>query len=105
MLRHPRRQLAEARERVVLQGTELRRAWDRDLQRRRAAVEGARGRLEALSPVAVLGRGYAVALHEGRAVRDAAALHPGARIQVRLHTGQVGAVVDAVEEAQSKTRP
>jgi exodeoxyribonuclease VII large subunit len=105
VLRHPRRLLVEARERVTLQGAELQRAWARDLQRRRAAVQGAAGRLDALSPVAVLGRGYAVALHEGRAVRDAAELAAGAHIQVRLHSGAVDAVVEVVRAAQSEERP
>jgi exodeoxyribonuclease VII large subunit len=96
VLRHPRRQLAEARERVGLQGDALRRAWTRDLSRRRTGLQAAAGRLEALSPVAVLGRGYAVALHEGKAVRDARDLAPGAALEVRLHGGSVDTVVQAV---------
>ena len=67
----------------------------------RAGLEAASGRLEALSPVAVLGRGYAVALHEGRAVRDPTGLEPGAALEVRLHAGTVDAVVEAVRPLSS----
>lgn len=46
-------------------------------------------RLEALSPLAVLGRGYAIALHEGsgRALLRASDARPGDRIALRLHDG------------------
>ena len=101
VLRHPRRQLQEARERVAQCGVELQRAWTRGEARRRAGLEAASGRLEALSPVAVLGRGYAVALHEGRAVRDPTSLEPGAALEVRLHAGTVDAVVEAVRPLSS----
>jgi len=101
VLRHPRRQLEEARERVGVQGLELRRALARGIALRRSTVLAAGGRLEALSPVAVLGRGYAVALHEGRAVRDPTSLEPGAALEVRLHGGAVDAIVESIRPVSS----
>ncbi len=50
--------------------------------------------LDAMSPLRVLGRGYAIATHEdGHAVRDAAELEPGETVQVRVHRGRFSAQV------------
>jgi exodeoxyribonuclease VII large subunit len=48
------------------------------------------GRLESLSPYAVLRRGYSITLREpqGAAVRDAAELRPGDLVRTRLHRGE-----------------
>jgi exodeoxyribonuclease VII large subunit len=50
--------------------------------------------LGALSPEAVLSRGYAVVRSAGVIVRDAALVHPGDRVDVRLSRGAFGAVVE-----------
>jgi exodeoxyribonuclease VII large subunit len=49
------------------------------------------GRLEALSPLAVLARGYAVCWNEDRSrvIRDAAAAPPGSSVRVRLARGEL----------------
>jgi exodeoxyribonuclease VII large subunit len=61
---------------------------------RRARIERAGARLEALSPVRVLERGYALVYGpDGRLLRAAAGVRPGARITARLHEGQVTATV------------
>ena len=67
-------------------------------RRRVAALRGRLGdaaaRLDALSPLAVLGRGYAIAAGpSGRAVHDAGDLHPGDVVRVRVHRGAFSAVV------------
>jgi exodeoxyribonuclease VII large subunit len=51
--------------------------------------------LEALSPLAVLSRGYAIALSEktGRALRSPAQAKPGDRLRIKLHEGEVQAEV------------
>lgn len=62
-----------------------------------ARVELLSGKLGALSPEAVLGRGFAICLDaEGRVVRDAEQLLPGDAIGVRLQKGQVGASVTEI---------
>jgi exodeoxyribonuclease VII large subunit len=67
----------------------------RSLDRRRTRLSGAAGRLELLSPLSVLARGYAVAYREGSTapLLSAAAVRIGERIRVRLHEGELGAVV------------
>jgi exodeoxyribonuclease VII large subunit len=59
------------------------------LERRAAALAASAARLQALSPLAVLERGYAVVRREpgGAVVRDAAGLAPGDRIAVRFARG------------------
>jgi exodeoxyribonuclease VII large subunit len=62
----------------------------------RAAWEAAGGRLHALSPLAVLGRGFAVCrTGDGRVVRRAAEAPPGARVEVLLQVGALLASVTA----------
>ena len=63
--------------------------------RRQRSVQLAR-QLDALSPLAVLVRGYAIATHEGRAVRSAKELQPGDALEVRFGEGRVDAEVRKV---------
>ena len=49
--------------------------------------------LDAMSPLRVLARGYAIATHEGLAVRDAGEVHAGDVVNVRVHKGDFDAVV------------
>ena len=59
---------------------------------RRARVQNASGRLEALSPLGTLARGYAVAKGaDGRALGRAAAFTPGMPFDLQLHDGLVRA--------------
>ncbi|MGB5809732.1 MAG: exodeoxyribonuclease VII large subunit [Polyangiales bacterium] len=65
----------------------------RDARARHAA---AAGRLDAFSPLRVLERGYAIALHAetGKAVRHANEVNPGDRVQVRVSDGEFAARVE-----------
>jgi exodeoxyribonuclease VII large subunit len=59
-------------------------------------LQALRGRLEALSPLTVLGRGYSIVTNEaGQVLREATAAAPGERLVVRLHRGQLAARVVA----------
>jgi exodeoxyribonuclease VII large subunit len=65
--------------------------------RRRLGERAAR--LDALSPMRVLGRGYAVAFDAtGRALTDAASVEPGDEVRVRLARGELEADVTAVRQ-------
>lgn len=81
---------------------ERRAAADRMAARVASANERlglAAGRLEALSPLRVLARGYAIVTKEGEAapVTDAAALAPGDGVRVRLARGRAVARVLSTE--------
>jgi exodeoxyribonuclease VII large subunit len=73
-------------------------AMKRQLESARGKVSDRAGRLDALSPLAVLGRGYAiVTTAAGRAVRRADEVEPGAVVTVRLARGRLGARVTKVD--------
>jgi exodeoxyribonuclease VII large subunit len=63
------------------------------LARRRAAWEQASAKLEQLSPLRILDRGYAIVSNRTGIVKDAAAAPPGTAIHVRLATGELDAAV------------
>jgi exodeoxyribonuclease VII large subunit len=98
LARHPRAVLARARVRLGPLGVRLDAALKRHVAAQRARLADAATRLDGLSPLAVLGRGYAIATErDGRAVRDASALTPGDAVSVRVARGRFGARVTEVE--------
>ena len=51
-------------------------------------------KLKALDPTLLLARGYSITLHNGKAVKDASQLPPGAEIETRLAKGTVHSIVN-----------
>jgi exodeoxyribonuclease VII large subunit len=70
-------------------------AMRRGQQRERDLLAGQAARLHALSPLAVLARGFAVARKDGRLLRSAADAPPGTPLEVVLHDGALDATVTA----------
>jgi exodeoxyribonuclease VII large subunit len=69
------------------------------LREARARLEGTGARLESLSPLAVLQRGYAlVSDSAGHPLTSAAAVKPGARVRLRFADGEVGATADGARK-------
>jgi exodeoxyribonuclease VII large subunit len=67
----------------------------------RGALGRLAGKLESLSPLAVLSRGYALVWDgQGRLVRRAAQVAPGDPVRIRLEEGVLGARVTGGEEVQ-----
>jgi exodeoxyribonuclease VII large subunit len=87
-----------ARRDLKLHTRRLTNAAVRATERRRGRWEHTAGRLHALSPLAVLGRGYAVARREadGRTLSDAAAFEPGLAFRLVLRDGIVRARADEI---------
>jgi exodeoxyribonuclease VII large subunit len=90
--RSVRRSLERERQRLVLARTHLDRAPALMLERKRASLEHAHGRLRALSPRSTLARGYAI-------VRSAEGIvmsppTKGVHVDVELADGAFGATVD-----------
>jgi exodeoxyribonuclease VII large subunit len=78
----------------------LRRAVWTEAARRRRAIEALAGRLDGLSPLACLARGYAIAtLPTGEILTRADRVRPGAEVRVRLHRGTLGCTVERVGAA------
>ena len=67
------------------------------LNRERQEFARLAAKLDALSPLKVLGRGYSIALDaEGRAVREAAQLKAGDKLDLRLSRGGAKCLVESV---------
>ncbi len=79
--------------------TALGRAAETMLLRRRGRWQQLHSSLEALSPKAILARGYALVFDaEGRLVKQAAQLRPGSRVRTQLARGEFTAKVDNVKD-------
>ncbi|MDH5671391.1 MAG: exodeoxyribonuclease VII large subunit [Myxococcales bacterium] len=89
--RDPRLLLSVRRQRLVALRTRLGSSIGPLLSARRARLSELSARLSALSPLNVLGRGYAIAIREadGRALLRASDAEPGERLRLRLHEGQL----------------
>jgi len=84
------------RARLERQGERLRSSPRRLVERRRAGLDHAGARLQALSPLATLGRGYAIVRSGVEVVRDAGSVEPGSALDVQLATGSLSARVEEV---------
>jgi exodeoxyribonuclease VII large subunit len=86
-----RRRLGRVRTRLVGADGRLAAAATRRRHAADARLRGTAARLESLSPLAVLGRGYAVCWNADRTaiVRDASAVADGDRVRVTLHRGEL----------------
>ena len=99
-LRSPRQQLLLWQQRHA----DLVRRLDRSMARRQQETEGRlatlAGRLDLLSPLRTLERGYAIAFAEktGKAVLDAGTLARGDRLQLRFARGRASATVEETGE-------
>ena len=102
-LRSPDRVLADQKHRTEQLLARVITAMRRRLDRRRASLGVAAEKLDAISPLAVLSRGYAIALIDGedgqkKALRDAREAKIGDALDVRLHAGSVEATITATKE-------
>lgn len=69
------------------------------LDGQRKQLESMAGRLDAMSPLKVLARGYSITENSrGQAVRSAHDLAPGDHITIRLQKGSLAAQVETIEE-------
>ena len=88
--------LAERRRGLLHTTRRIVEGWPPIGRQARARLGELAARLDALSPIAVLGRGYAIALHGGRALTDASTAKVGDALRVRLAHGALEAVVRAI---------
>jgi exodeoxyribonuclease VII large subunit len=86
--------LDRARTRSAYAHEQLRRAPGLAVERKRARVDLAAGRLRALSPRSTLERGYAIVRGDSGIVRSSSAVAPGDPIDVQVADGRFGARVD-----------
>jgi len=106
LMRDARDRLADARQRLDDLAGSLDRALRRQVEDRRNRLARLAASIEALSPLAVLARGYALAFRPGEdaPLRDAHALRPGDPVLVRLASGSVLARVEEVRAEDLKPK-
>ncbi|KFX69832.1 exodeoxyribonuclease [Pseudomonas taeanensis MS-3] len=92
---HPGRTLKLLRQRLDSLAERLPRAIREGLKQRRLQLQSQVQTLNAVSPLATLGRGYSILLDERhRAIRSAADTHPGQRLKARLADGELDVRVE-----------
>jgi len=96
-----RRRLAAVRQSLESQVANLAAATRTRLLESRGALDRRTASLEALSPVAILNRGYALVFDaKGRLVKDASRLKAGDEVSARLARGRVRARVTGTERSE-----
>jgi exodeoxyribonuclease VII large subunit len=94
-LRRPVEVMRDRERRIDELAARMKRAIQGRIDKARARLEATAGRLEGLSPLAVLSRGYSLTFDEGgRLLRDAEQVRPGERLRTRLLGGEVVSVVE-----------
>ena len=96
----PVHRIALAREQCQSLNTRYHAAVQLDLSRRKQQLASAAARLEAVSPVAILQRGYALVYHGDTLLRSANEACIGDQIEIRLASGAVTAQITGKKEAQ-----
>jgi exodeoxyribonuclease VII large subunit len=95
--RHPERVLARARGQLGMLAGRLAASARLQLSKRRKAFGACAAQLDALSPLAVLGRGYAIATRDGIAVLSSQELTAGDAVRVQVSHGAFRARVTHIE--------
>jgi exodeoxyribonuclease VII large subunit len=101
-----RRRFGALRARLVAGDGRLQSSVARRQHHADARLATAAARLDSLSPLAVLGRGYAVAWNAERTaiIRDAATVSPGDRVHVTLERGELDCSVDESRQPAAGSR-
>jgi exodeoxyribonuclease VII large subunit len=94
----PRHRLGAVRTRLVSREAQLQAAVRRRLTVAHGRIGALAARIDGLSPLAVLGRGYAVTWNASRTriIRDASTLHDGESVSVTLERGSFDAAVTRI---------
>jgi exodeoxyribonuclease VII large subunit len=102
VLRHdPRQSLGRARERLTAGRSRLDRSMERALHGSSATLAALHARLNSLSPLAVLDRGYALVFDQkGKLIRSVSRVRPGNLVTTRLSDGTF---TSRVESAATKS--
>jgi exodeoxyribonuclease VII large subunit len=95
---HPRAVVGRERAEVARLHQRLETLWHASFERRAMELVHASGRLDALSPLKVLARGYSIATRDdGRAVRASDDIRVGEAVHVRVHRARIDASVTRIE--------
>ena len=94
--RHPLRQVEQEEQRLD-NAVSRTLVWSKtELEKRRLALTGAGARLDGVSPLAAMGRGFAWVTCQGASVTKAAQLQEGQKIELRFQDGSAAAKIETV---------
>lgn len=100
-LTRPAKRLSLHRQEVDALAARLARSMHEGTALRRHRLAASAGRLQALSPLSTLSRGYSICTTgQGILVRKASQVAPGGRVNVLLHQGSLDCLVERVEEGE-----
>lgn len=95
---HPGVVLAERQASIASLRDRIISSMRADVRSKSAMLGKNAARLDAMSPLAVLSRGYAIATKDGHAIRSKADVAVGDRIDIRAHAARIEATVTEVKE-------
>jgi exodeoxyribonuclease VII large subunit len=93
-LRDPRQRVVDGRLRLDEMTDRLHLKMGGRMERERARLGQLSGRLDAMSPLKVLDRGYSVVTTSGRPVTSAKSLQAGDSVRLRFHDGERAATIE-----------
>lgn len=100
VLRSPEGSLQQKELLLELLRQRLERAAAAAVEKRQRQFAALSGRLDALSPLKVLARGYAVATRQGQVLHSVEQLSPGEEIRLRLVDGTAFCAVERIEKGE-----
>ena len=102
-----RRRFEVIRARLAAVDGRLRTGIDRRVHGADAHFRATAARLDSLSPLAVLGRGYAVCWNAERTtiIRDASTVDSGDKVHVKLERGELDCIVTNHEGTEARSKP
>lgn len=100
VLRSPEGSLQQKELLLELLRQRLERAAAAAVEKRQRQFAALSGRLDALSPLKVLARGYAVATRQGQVLHSVEQLSPGEEIRLRLADGTAFCAVERIEKGE-----
>jgi exodeoxyribonuclease VII large subunit len=100
--RRPLERIRQEEERLDECSERLQRAFQRRIEQHHEQLRGLTARLESLSPLNVLARGYSLTHKEGEKamLHDAGQVRPGERIVTRLQRGEITSRVEETKESE-----
>ncbi|MDR1508228.1 MAG: exodeoxyribonuclease VII large subunit [Synergistaceae bacterium] len=97
LLRNMNLILSERENYLRIGSSEIKRRFVNSIERRESFLSQAASTLDALSPLAVLARGFSICRDvNGRAVKNSSSVKTGDRVSIRFHTGSAEADIASV---------
>lgn len=95
-LKNPLDRITDSRQELCALFDKMSASVSGELDSRRATLAACASKLDALSPLAVLARGYSITYKNGRPVSDITSINQGDGIEIRMNNGLLNATVTGI---------